>query len=35
MQAGMGNLNPGAHTAKPGFSFQPVHPAVARATFTF
>ena len=35
MQAGMGNLNAVTDPAKTGFSFKSVHPASARATFTF
>ncbi len=35
MQACMGNLNAGADSAKTGLSFKSVHPASARATFTF
>jgi hypothetical protein len=35
MQACMGNLNAGTDLAKTGFTFKSVHPASARATFTF
>ena len=35
MQACMGNLNAGTDPAQTGFTFKSVHPASARATFTF